>query len=183
MVVPAEWTVALADDADNTVSLGASDSDIALTLNGKSESRAAASVRGIWIRGGGHRDRLTIDASFLDAAIAVAFDGGGGSDTLAGPAVDSTWNVTGASSGSLGSVSFADVEQLVGAADNDDTFVLASGASIESVDGGAGGSDTLKVIGDTVESTPTEPGSGTVVLDGHQIRYAGLEPIDLTAIT
>ena len=180
MVVPAEWTVALGDDADNTVSLGASGSDIALTLNGTIESRSSASVTGIAIRGGGRKDRLTIDASFHGAGIGVAFHGGGGSDTLAGPAVDSTWNVTGLNAGSLGSVTFDGVESLVGAAGNKDSFVVQRGGSIESVDGGEGGWDSLAVVGDGVKSRPTGPQSGHVVLDGKPIAYSALEPISIS---
>ncbi|MHB1244386.1 MAG: beta strand repeat-containing protein, partial [Gaiellaceae bacterium] len=140
-----------------------------------------ASVRGVSIAGGGGNDTLAIDSSVLAAMIPVAFDGGGGLDTVAGPAADTTWNVTGAGSGSAGSLSFAGVESLAGAAGNKDTFVVARGASIDSVDGGEGGWDVLKITGDTYVSTPTGKHSGKIKLDGRNLRYDGLEPVDVTA--
>jgi hypothetical protein len=57
-------------------------------------------------------DRFEIDASVLDAGVAIRFEGGDGNDTVYGPAVDSTWNVTGAGSGEVAGVQFSGVENL-----------------------------------------------------------------------
>jgi outer membrane protein OmpA-like peptidoglycan-associated protein/Ca2+-binding RTX toxin-like protein len=64
--------------------------------------------------------------------------GGSGSDTLIGPEVDATWNVTGPGSGSVAGVSFSNIENLTGSA-GPDGFVFADGADVAgTVDGGAG---------------------------------------------
>ena len=58
-------------------------------------------------------------------------DGGDGTDTVTGSATDTQWTVDGDGSGSVGSLSFANVESLVGAADNADVFDIAAGAAAE----------------------------------------------------
>ncbi|MEJ0068127.1 MAG: hypothetical protein WDO24_04695 [Pseudomonadota bacterium] len=101
-----------------------------------------------------------------------------------GPSSDTTWNVTGTGSGTVAGTSFGNFERLVGAADNQDTFVFAQGAAMAGgVDGGAGGFDTLITQGtyQSVGMTATDGSSGTVTLDGTTIAYAGLEPITLAA--
>ena len=107
--------------------------------------------------------------------------GGAAADTLAGPAADATWTVSGANSGDVNGIAFSSFENLQGAADNQDSFVFEPGASLSGVvDGGPGGFDTL-VIADgsysTVVYTSTGPSSGTVDLDGNVITYTGLEPV------
>src|SRR5439155_16189284 len=59
-------------------------------------------------------------------------------------------------------------------------FVFEQGAALAgSIDGGAGGFDTLVLHGSsrTFRSTPKDKSSGTIALDGNVIAYAGLEPI------
>jgi hypothetical protein len=111
---------------------------------------------------------------------ATSLTAGGASDTLTGPAADSTWNVTGAGSGSVGGLTFAGYEHLVGARDNKDTFVFAQAGSAASIDGGAGGFDSVKLEGSSrgVAYTATGPQSGTIDRDGDALRYDGLYPID-----
>ena len=173
---PSQWKVVLGSGGDD-VSITASGSDLVVTVNGESFSRPAAEVSDIAIVGGDGSDTLTVGV----VSVAIAFDGGAGSDTVAGSTAHSTWNVTGAGSGSVANVAFANAEHLVGAADNDDLFVLEPGGSIESVDGGAGGYDSLKVTADTVVSNPIDVHSGRLTIDGVGHYYDGLEPVDLTA--
>ncbi|MFO0930932.1 MAG: hypothetical protein U0736_28540, partial [Gemmataceae bacterium] len=146
-------------------------------------AQPAATTGQVVIRANGHAVRLTIDASVPRLAGGIAFDGSGNS-TLVGPAGDQTWHVTGSGSGDLGGpgfVTFTGVRQLVGAADNRDTFVFApAGQMTGGVDGGAGGFDTLAFDGAyrSVAYNPTSPDAGTVVLDGaNTIPFAGLEPV------
>ena len=110
--------------------------------------------------------------------------GGAGDDTVIGPAADSTWIVDGAGAGSLGDTAFEGVENLSGAADNEDTFVFETGGSLSGlVDGGASGFDTLVVnfpnVADLVYDA-TGPDSGTVTADGNTIAFVGLEPVTIS---
>ena len=141
-------------------------------------------------RGGRHRHhrlrrrttRLTLDLA-VPLAVPVSFDGGLGLDTLVGPAADVTWDVTGPDAGTVAGVDFSAVENLTGAPDNHDTFVLGTGGSVAgTVDGGTGGFDSLvfDVDGKTVHSTANDPHSGSIAVGGTPITYAGLEPITNT---
>src|SRR5262245_21414604 len=133
---------------------------------------------------GAERDdalRIDFDPTTLAHQVNVSFDGAGGDDKLTGPALDSTWYVDGVNSGSVGSTNFSGVENLEGAADNEDTFIIEASGSLSGVaDGGAGGFDSLVVNGtfDTMVFTPTGPHSGYVDRDGDVVAYAGLEPVN-----
>ena len=148
------------------------------------------------VQGADQNDALTID--FGDTPLAytvnVQFDGGAGSNTLAGPGQNAVWNITGTNSGTLtepdtGQVQaqFSQVQNLTGAADNQDTFIVGADGSLTGlVDGGAGGFDSLVLDGGTFGSvayTASGPHSGTIDRDGSVISYAGLEPVtDLSAV-
>ncbi|MFO0878370.1 MAG: hypothetical protein U0840_13600 [Gemmataceae bacterium] len=141
----------------------------------------------VLIQGNGFDVNLLIDASVPTVPGGIFFEGGAGRNQLLGPARNLTWNVTGAGAGDLGGsafVRFSGVEQLVGAAGTDDTFVFATGGSLtEGVDGGAGGFDSMTIAGAGSELlfTASGPDSGTVTYGGVVIPYQGLEPIDVTA--
>lgn len=139
-----------------------------------------AGVHRVVVTGGAGDDRFDVTS----AGVEVLVDGRGGSDALVGPSADSRWLITGADRGSVGPVSFLDVERLLGAADNRDTFVLLAGGSLSGVaDGGAGGFDVLEIEGGAVTEArflSEGPHDGTVILDGVALRYAGLEPITLS---
>ena len=110
----------------------------------------------------------------------TSISAGGTSDTLVGPTADTTWTISGANSGSVDSLSFSGIENLLGAANNDDTFVLEQNGSLSGgLDGGPGGYDTLVLDGtwQSEVSDPVNHSSGTMNLDGNVVRYAGLEPI------
>ncbi len=127
-------------------------------------------------------DTLRIDYGTGDISVPVTFNGGeGGLDTLRGPLADSTWQITGPDSGQVEGIQFNDVENLTGAPDNEDTFVFQDGGSLTGmVEGGEGGFDTLVTQGGANASIVVEytgPDSGTILLDGNVIAYAGLEPV------
>jgi len=133
-------------------------------------------------------DTLRIDYGNGDISVPVTFNGGeGGLDTLRGPLTDSTWNITGTDSGDVEGIQFTGVENLTGAADNEDTFVFEDGGSLSgSVEGGDGGFDTLVLDGgvfDAVAFTATGPDSGFIERDGDRIDYQGLEPLGTSSIT
>jgi len=107
--------------------------------------------------------------------------GGGGSDTLIGPAGDTTWQITSRNAGTVLGVVFENVENLQGAPDNEDTFVFAEGGSISSVvDGGAGGFDSIVIQGggsDPIVVDHTGPDSGAISRGMSLVSYTGLEPV------
>ncbi|MBP1740747.1 MAG: 3-carboxy-cis,cis-muconate lactonizing enzyme, partial [Deltaproteobacteria bacterium] len=148
-----------------------------LTLSGSTE---------VEIIGSDQDDVLRLDLDFdsLLESLSIVFQGGEGNDTLMGPATDNRWEITGADEGSLNRmVDFSSVENLVGAVDNQDTFLFAPGGSISGViDGGEGGFDSLGIQGgnyETVVFTATGPDSGSIVLDQTVIAYKGLEPTEV----
>ena len=108
---------------------------------------------------------------------------GGSADTLHGPGANSDWTISGANAGNVAGTTFDGFENVVGATNNKDTFTVAPTGSISGViDGGDAGFDSLVVAGHrgSVVSNPKGPHSGTLVLDGTILTYAGLEPIDVS---
>jgi len=108
--------------------------------------------------------------------------GGKGGNTLVGPNTSNIWNITGPDAGEVAGVVFADIEDLMGAPGNQDTFIFAAAGSMSGqIDGGIGGFDSLVLDGSYTKAifSASGPDSGTVDLDGSRIRYAGLEPITL----
>ena len=182
--VALDATVRVADVAGSQV--------VQLVDNGSGAVLEAAALDqdvNLTVLGADRNDALAIDfdAGALAQRVSVQFDGGGGSNTLKGPAADLTWNITGSGAGEVGDVRFSHVENLVGAADNQDSFVFGAGASLAGLlDGGAGGFDSLVLDGGTFGSviyTASGPHSGTIDRDGSVISYAGLEPVtDLSAV-
>src|SRR5207302_4904045 len=63
------------------------------------------------------------------ASLSVGITGGSGDEYIYGPNQNNTWNLTGTNTGTLGSVSWTNVPNLVGGAAND-KFVFANGANI-----------------------------------------------------
>src|SRR5438067_664940 len=85
--------------------------------------------------------------------------------------------------GVFGGGVFSGVENLTGAPDNQDTFVVAAGGSVRAIDGGAGGFDTIVVEDGGYAQrvyTGTGPHAGSIDLDGTVIQYDGVEPISDT---
>jgi hypothetical protein len=147
-------------------------------------------TEGVTVAGNGHSVALTVDASVPPVSGGILFAGGSGTNELIGPGVDTNWHVTGPDAGDRGGVSFlrfTGVENLTGAAGNRDTFVFdPAGRLSGTVNGGAGGFDTLVIQGGThqrVVYSSSGPDAGTIDLDSTRITYAGLEPITDTSVT
>ena len=134
------------------------------------------------VEAGDGDDVIAIDSIPLDLAGNVLLSGGAGSDAVIGPPSDTTWNITGANSGEVAGVSFVQVENLLGQADNEDTFVVSETGSLSGImDGGAGGFDSLVLNGgsfERVDYVAFDLHSGTITRDGSTLNYAGLEPIN-----
>jgi len=130
-------------------------------------------------------DTLRIDYGSGDVPVPVTFDGGeGGNDTLRGPLTNSVWYITGVDTGHVEGIHFSGMENLTGAADNEDVFVFEVGGRLSGVlEGGAGGFDTLVVNYSGIETLVydvTGPDSGTITADGNSIAFTGLEPVTVS---
>ena len=136
--------------------------------------------------------RLLIDAGAGDdwlrlvgITVTTEIIGGLGTDTFERQQGDATWSITALDTGEVETVTFTSFEHLVGADDNRDTFLFAPGGGVSgTVDGGAGGFDSLVIQGGAYQDvtlTATDPDSGTVALDDRVIAYDGIEPVTLAA--
>ena len=183
------WTIAVeqsaaAPAAQHTISVAADAANIVVTVDGVATSRPFESVADLTITGSDVADTLTVDGLAAATDLHITFNGGAGFDTVRGPPADSTWTITGSGAGTVDTIAFTDVENLVGAPDNKDTFVFGPDGSIAGgIDGGNGGFDTLVLSGKrgSVRSDPVDHSSGTLVADGMAITYSGLEPIEISA--
>ena len=177
VAAPLPWRIHHTDSGDHTLVISVEGTDLVIEDGGAPERRPIDAVTLIEVVTGSGNDRLTLSTA---VPIPVFFDAGSGTDAIFGPPADATWTVTGAGNGSMSTVAFSGVENLTGAAGNEDTFVFGAAGSLDgTLDGGAGGYDTLVLEGhiDRLVSTPIDASSGTLDADGRVIRYAGLEPI------
>ncbi|MDV6028911.1 MAG: hypothetical protein F9B45_02130 [Phycisphaera sp. RhM] len=183
-LMPVDWTLRVAD---------ANGADVIELIESATQQllawRTVASIGDpLLITGSPFDDvlQLEIDASYLETHLPnrIVFQGIVGSDLLRGPVADTTWSVTGGNTGNVGGqFEFLGVETLLGAANNEDTFVFAQDAFVSgSVRGGDGGFDSVVIDGDynSVAYTASGPDSGTINLDGRAIEYVGMEPITQT---
>jgi hypothetical protein len=88
------------------------------------------------ILGGMGNDMFTV-ASPLSAT-GIKIEGGGGTNTLAGPPTANTWAITGQNSGSLDTIAFSNFQSLVGGATSDAFQFSPANASIGTINGGSG---------------------------------------------
>ncbi len=133
------------------------------------------------ITGSDQSESLVIDTSA--SHLSVTYNGGIGFDTLIGPAITSLWTISGDNAGLVNDlVTFSGVENLTGAVDNEDTFVVAEGGRVSGeVEGGDGGFDSVVVSGDysNVGYVATSFDSGVITLDGNTLVFDGMEPVVL----
>ena len=160
-------------------------------------ARTTLSVGGpidVAVNGGTSDDVLTIDLGlantfadlFNPSDLSIVFDGGAGIDALIADAAHNQWQITGIDAGNVSgllTIDFSGVENLTGAVDNEDTFVLRAGGDVNGIlEGGDRGFDSLIIQDGTYQTaifSASGPDAGTIELDGILISYAGLEPIDL----
>jgi len=133
---------------------------------------------------GDGNDTILLDHLDSGFGAPIFVNGETGNDTLMGSAgIDAVWTITSFDAGTVGTVSFSGIENLFGAVDNEDTFVLEDGGRLSGlIEGGQGGFDTLVVefsAVDTMIYRATGPQSGSIVADGNVIAFSGLEPIDI----
>jgi VCBS repeat-containing protein len=78
------------------------------------------------------------DSFVVHVGAAATVNGGADSDSIVGPDVATTWNLTGPGVGKLAAVSFTAVESLTGGAANDTFHFTPAGSLAGIVDGGGG---------------------------------------------
>ena len=136
--------------------------------------------------------RLLIDAGAGDdwlrlvgITVTTEIIGGLGTNTLEWWNGDATWSITALDTGQVGTASFTSFGNLVGADDSRDTFLFAPGGGVSgTIDGGAGGLDSLVIQGgeyQDVAVTATGADSGAVALDDRMIAYGDIEPVTVAA--
>jgi hypothetical protein len=148
-----------------------------------------AQIASIVIKTGSGNDSLTVDlGSFGDGLPPppISFDGGEGSDQLIVETTVGTppilWTIDGHNSGLVTgplNVEFSHVENLAGANDVDDTFIVTASGRLDGLlDGGARGFDSLEIEGTYSAVTATLDGERTILdLDGTLLTYKGIEPV------
>ena len=116
----------------------------ALTSTSLSRSGAATitydPVTSLAINAGSGNDSLTVVNTAPGTP--VAFNGGGGVNTLIGPDFASTFIITSLNAGRVGNVTFSSVQNLVGGAGND-SFAFRTGGRLTGSINGGGGMNTL----------------------------------------
>ncbi|HSW22413.1 MAG TPA: hypothetical protein VLJ62_06580, partial [Burkholderiaceae bacterium] len=106
-------------------------------------------------------------------------------DTLRGPNGDARWNITGANAGAVNGIAFTGFENLTGADNNEDGFVIRAGGSVSGlISGGANGFDGLAienpaVAGELTVIVPAASGAGAIPAD--QI-YAGVSALAFSGL-
>ncbi len=120
------------------------------------------------LEGGAAADRFVLRGA---GRVSGTIEGGGGSDTLAGPDAPNTWMVNGRDTGALNGQRFIGIENLVGGADRD-VFVLSEGAGVSGTVRGGGGENALDyssfasgVMVNLAESTAAGAGSVQEIQD------------------
>jgi hypothetical protein len=168
-----------------TIDAGAGSIAAPLIFSGGSLALISSSSPSDWtVNGDGTGSVSGGGVASISFSHVTSISAGGSNDTLHGPTADTSWDIAGNGGGTVAGTTFSGFENLSGAPDNKDTFVLQPTGSLGGVaDGGSGGYDTLVVQGqrDSIVSNPIDAHSGTLVIDSVPFRYAGLEPIDITA--
>ena len=145
-------------------------------------------ISAVTITGTDGDDRFTLDTTDFTPTtpLDVSIEGGDGDDTLTFETeADVDWLVdarnAGSASDGLVDLAFSNVESLVGAADNEDTFTVEIDGGLDGgLDGSVGGFDTL-ILGpgsvDTLVYNATGQFSGEILRDADSLSFDGLEPI------
>ncbi|CAN5310786.1 hypothetical protein BH11PLA2_BH11PLA2_26960 [soil metagenome] len=132
--------------------------------------------------------QLTVDASVPQLSGTIQFLGGIGNTTLVAPGGNNDWHLFGSGNGNLrnpGFVTYTNVRNLTGNADEDRFFVRPGGSLAGIMDGGGQGlleNDQLFFddgITTPVKYIPTGGSAGSMALAGGTLNYAGLEPVSL----
>jgi hypothetical protein len=123
------------NSAAQTYSLGAG------VINRSGVAISFASMSTVTLNGGSGGNQFNVQSTLAGATLAL--NGGSGTNTLVGPNVATTWNLSGSNAGTFsGGVSFSNFQNLTGGT-GDDTFAFANGAGVSGTIDGGGGSNLL----------------------------------------
>jgi hypothetical protein len=101
------------------------------------------------LTGGTGNDTFTIGTT---GGVTGLIEGGAGINTLVSPNQTTAWTISGSNSGTMGSVSFADMTNLKGGTGSD-TFAFQGSGSVSGSANGGGGTDTLDLSGSASTAT------------------------------
>ena len=120
----------------NTITISTSAGSVHVNVNGSDNVMAVSSLASVGVTGGTGSDTFVIDSSLASLGIPLYLAGGGGSDTLQGPASgDASWTLSSVDGGSITSIggtstaiSWTNVGSLdLGSGANSVTFAAGAG--------------------------------------------------------
>ena len=151
-----------------------------------------ADISAVQLTGSLGDDSFRIESSTLDqsASLSIILDGSEGTNNIIFDTQrDTSWTIDGENQGTASDgviqVTFNDIQNLAGAADNNDTFVLNEEGTLEGIlDGGDAGYDTLiaNKAASSVAYQATGETSGILSLDDETIQFTGLEPVSIEPV-
>ncbi len=125
------------------------------------------------LAGGAGDDTYCVDHGGTGAIVEYIHEG---IDTINGPDAGANWVISGADTGTVGGMNFANAEHLVGGV-GDDNFAFEGGGSVSgSIEGGSGSNDTVTgapVVDNTWTVTGTN--AGTLTFNEHESHFTGIE--------
>jgi hypothetical protein len=167
------------DNAD-TITVTPSGSNLVLKVNTTTTTYAAADVTGFDVRAHGGND--SVSAAGVSAPLGVwggdgndtltaglgttTFDGGTGSNTLVGPNAINTWGITAANAGTVGGITFTNVQNLTGGTGTDTFQFVGAAAGVSGKISGGAGTNTLDYSGNGGGAIAVNLAAGTATSTG-----------------
>jgi hypothetical protein len=149
----------------DTVTVNGTANNDAFTVNGLTAtmnnnfSFQGSDIEGWILNGQGGGNTLTVVSTL--STVPVTFNGGTGPNTVVGATAAAIWNITVANGGTLtttpatGTVSFSQVQNLVGASGSSNVFKINPTGTVQSINGGSSSSNWLVYVGYSLSSTVT----------------------------
>jgi hypothetical protein len=108
-------------------------SPVILNMNdGADTAIVQSTINAATVNGGAGNDLVTL----ISFSVPLDITGGTGTNTLQGPNLANTWNITGSNAGDIGGGTFSAMQNLTGGS-NTDSFVFSDGAGVTgTIDGG-----------------------------------------------
>lgn len=132
-----------------------------------SRSVPIAGINSILVEGSSDNDTLEISSDLLNLVGGTTFSGLGGINTLDGPALNTTWNITGLNAGVMstpsGSMSFTSVQNLAGDSATD-TFGFGSSGQLDGTLAGGSGADQVLGSASAESFQLIGPGAGQIAV-------------------
>src|SRR5262245_53606592 len=132
-------------ERDGGLSAGGITSQVPLRQPCPSRPAGDYAIPNLALAAGSAGDTFTIRDAFSSASVATTVKGGGGSDTLIGRDVASTFAINGPDLGKVDNVTFSSIENLQGGS-ADDTFAFRSRLQAGSLSGHISGGDGVNTL-------------------------------------